>query len=278
MTKATPTVTRNRRLKADASSTTWLPLNQLVVDSTIQRPLDETRAERMADALDLSLLGIIEVSARPNGTYHVLDGQHRVAALRLAGFHTESVECKIHNGLDEAAEAARFVGLNTFRAPRAFDRFKVRVRAGDPVAVGVDRILMEFGWRLMPGATDGCFTAVQAAERVYTGFGTTEKEMGPENLRAAIGTVTEAWGRKPANANGHIIAGLGLFFARYGSQVDKPALVKRLAQYPGGADNYLGKARGIRDWRGGTLPRCVAELTTDLYNKRRSSGQIESWR
>lgn len=270
--------TTNRRLKADASVTKWIPLNELSVDSTVQRPLDETRAERMAEALDLSLLGVIEVSARGNGSHHVMDGQHRVTALRLAGYHSELVECKVHNGLGESDEAARFIGLNTFRSPRAFDRFKVRIKAGDPVAVGVDRILMEFGWKLVAGSTDGCFTAVQAAERVYSGFGTSDKELGPENLRSALGVITEAWGRSPINANGHMVAGLGLFFARYGAQIDKPALVKRLAQYPGGADNYLGKARGIRDFRGGTLARCIAELTTDLYNKRRSSGQIESWR
>lgn len=278
MPKTTTATRSTRRLKADASQMKWLPLDQLHVDPTIQRPLDEARAQRLSDSLDLSLLGVIEVSDRDNGRYHVLDGQHRVAALRLAGFSTELVECKVHNGLAKADEASRFVGLNTFANPRAFDRFRVRVKAGDPVAVGIDQILMEFGWRLMQGDSPGCFTAVVAAERVYTGHGTSEKERGPENLRAALGVITEAWGRKPINANGYVVGGLGLFFARYGSEVDRPALVKRLAQYPGGADNYIGKARGIRDFRGGTLPRCVAELTTELYNKRRSSGQLESWR
>lgn len=275
MTNATAT---RGRLKADASTTTWLPLNELIVDPAIQRPLDERRVESMSEALDLALLGIIEVSARANGNYHILDGQHRVAALRQAGFHTELVECKVHNGLDVAQEARRFNGLNTFTSPRPFDRFKVRVKANDPIACGIDAILMEFGWRLQAGDTPGAFTAVVAAERVYVGHGTTEKDRGPENLRSALGVVTEAWGRKPINANGFIIGGLGLFFARYGSEVDRPALVKRLAQFPGGADNYIGKARGIRDFRGGTLPRCVAELTTDLYNKRRSAGKLEDWR
>ncbi len=270
--------TAAHRLEADSSTTAWLPLNQLIVDSTIQRPLDENRAQKMADVLDLSLLGVVEVSERPNGTLHIMDGQHRVAALRLAGFHNETVECKVHHGLTKAQEAARFNGLNTFKAPRAFDRFKVRIQEGDSVALGVDRILMEHGWRLMTGHIDGGFTAVQAAERVYTGFGTANKETGPQNFANALGTVTQAWGRGPMAANGFIISGLGLFFARYGDQIDKPSLVKRLAQFAGGPDNYLGKARGIRDWRGGGLARCVAELTVEVYNKRRSSSQLEAWR
>jgi hypothetical protein len=277
MKKATATAP-TRRLSADDSTTIWLPLSALSVDPVLQRPLDEARAERLSTVFDLALLGVIEVSARDNGAYHVLDGQHRVAALRLLGFHNELIECKVHNNLDDAAEAARFVGLNTFTKPRAFDRFKVRIKAGDPAAVGVDVILMEFGWKLLAGNIDGCFTAVVAAERVYTGYGTTDKERGPKNLADTLGTLTEAWGHDPSAATGHLVSGLGLFFARHGELVDKPSLVKRLAQFAGGPDNYTGKARGMRDYRGGTLARCVAELTTDLYNKRRSTGQLEAWR
>lgn len=271
------TTATRRRLRADSSTTMWLPLNMLFVDQTVQRPLDDRKAQRMADAMDLSLLGVVEVSEREDGSCHVMDAQHRIAALRLAGFTDEKIECRVHHGLTRAEEAARFIGLNTFTAPRAFDKFKVRIQAEDPVALGVDRILMEHGWRLVTGR-DGGFTAVAAAERVYTGQGSADKERGPRNFSDALGTVTEAWGRGPMAANQYIIGGLGLFYARYSDQVDKPSLVKRLAQFAGGPDNYIGKARGIRDWRGGGLPRCVAELTTEVYNKRRSTGQLETWR
>lgn len=278
MTNGTVQTPTRGRLKADDSATKWLPLSSLIVDPTVQRPLDEGRAERMADKFDLALLGVVEVSIRPNGAIHVVDGQHRVAAARIFGFSEELIECKVHQGLSIEQEAARFVGLNTFSSPRAFDKFRVRVKALDPIALGVDSVLMQFGWRLQTGSTDGCFTAVQAAERVFCGYGTADKDAGPRNLADALGVITEAWGRKPSAASGHLVAGLGLFFARHGALVDKPALVKRLAQYPGGPDNYLGSARGMRDYRGGTLARCIAELSTDLYNKRRSTGQLESWR
>jgi hypothetical protein len=270
-----------RRIASANTEIMWLPLDRLFVDRSmdLQRPYDERRAQSIADRLDLDVLGVIEVSERPGGRYHIMEGQHRVGALRLAGFTNELVECKVHRGLSPSKEAADFNGLNDFRAPRAFDRFLVRVTQGDPVAIGVDSILMEFGWRLVSGDAEGCFAAVDKAEKVYVGHGTTNKERGPENFRATMGTLTQAWGRKPINANGYIVAGLGLFYARYGDQIDRPSLVKRLAQFPGGADNYLGKARGIREFRSGTLSICVAELTTTVYNKRRgAASKLEDWR
>ena len=265
--------------KRIATTTEWLPLSSLTVDPTVQRSLDEGRAARMAENFDPRLLGVPVVSRRKDGTVHVVDGQHRCVAARLAGYGDAKIECKVHEGLSLADEAALFNGLNTFKAPSAFDRFLVRRVEGDPIVLGIDAILMEFGWTPTIGTHDGAFSAVTAAEKVYTGFGTSAKDFGPENLRAVVGTATEAWGRKSSALNGFLVQGLGLFFARYGTGIDKPALVKRLAQYPGGPDNYLGKARGIRDFRGGTLPRCVAELTTDLYNKKRTgAGRLEEWR
>jgi hypothetical protein len=274
------TTTRSRRIAgAPTTRVEWLPLGSLLVDPELQRDLDERRAQRMADCLDLDALGLIHVSARANGTYHVTDGQHRKAALLLAGFDTSDlVQCLVAYELTTEQEARRFVGLNTFAAPRAFDKFKVRIKARDEIALGVDRVLMAHGWRLAGGATPGAFTAVVSAERVYSGYGTADKERGPQNLHDALGVLTEAWGREPRSAHGALVQGLGLFFARYNGEVDKAALVRRLAQFAGGPDAYIGKARGIREFRGGVLARCVAELTVEIYNKRRSTGQLPEWR
>lgn len=257
----------------------WIPLGRLFVDPDLQRPRDEAAEQRIADNLDLNVLGVLDVSARADGRFHVMDGQTRRNALIRFGFSEDDlVPCLVARGLTRAQEAAHFTGRNTARPVRAFDRFRVRVQAEDPIALGIDAILMEHGWRVQTGDVDGGFAAVVAAERVYTGYGSTEKELGPRNLRSALGVVTEAWGRKPGTAHGAIIAGLGLFFARYGDAVDKAALVRRLAQFPGGADAYVGKARGIREFRGGVLARCVAELSVEIYNRRRSSGQLADWR
>lgn len=257
----------------------WIPLGKLFVDPDLQRPRDETAEQRITDNLDLNVLGVLDVSARSDGRFHVMDGQTRRNALIRFGFNeNDLVPCLVSRGLTRAQEAHHFTGRNTARPVRAYDRFRIRIQAEDPIALGIDAILMEHGWRIQTGDIDGGFAAVVAAERVFTGFGSSEKGRGPQNFRSALGVITEAWGRNPGTAHGAIVAGLGLFFARYGDTVDKAALVRRLAQFPGGADALIGKARGIREFRGGVLARCVAELTVEIYNRRRSTGQLPEWR
>lgn len=256
----------------------WIPLNQLIIEPSAQRPYDVNEARAKADNLNLNLLGVIQVSVRPDGSMAIMDGQHRVGALRLAGYTTELVRCEVSRDLDTAGEAGRFLGLNDYRLVRAIDKFKVSVTAGEPAAVGVTDILERHGWKVATGTSDGYFMAVNAALNVYIGRGNRDKSTGPADLEHVIEAVTLAWGRKPSGVSTYIVGGLGMFFSRYGEQVDRHALERRLAQLPGGPDGLLGKARGIREFRGGTLPRCVAEAVTVTYNSRRSSGRLEDFR
>ena len=73
-----------------------VPVEDLFVDPSYQRTLDEKRVDRIASEFDPALLGTREVSAR-NGRSAVFDGQHRLAALRKIG--RRSVPCIVHREL-----------------------------------------------------------------------------------------------------------------------------------------------------------------------------------
>lgn len=262
-----------KRIKADGTSTKWLPLCDLIIEPTAQRPYDANRAKRYADNLDLALIRVLEVSERA-GHYYIMDGNHRVGALRIRGFTDELVECRVHTGLEVPTEAGRFIGLNNATPIRAFDKFKVRVTGHDPVAVGIEKILVDHGWSLMMGPRDGSFGAVGAAEKVYTGHRSQDKERGPENFLHVIEVITAAWGHNAAGGNGNIVEGLGQVFAKYGSAVDRAHLIKVLAKFPGGADNFLGRARGNRETFGNSVAHSVTAVALGQYNKGRRSTRL----
>lgn len=271
-----------RRSRADRATSddlvVWLPVSELSIDPRVQRQLDSNRAARIADAFDPDLVGIIHVSARPDGSKVVIDGQHRFEAMKLLGWQSQTVPCRVYRDLDISAEAHLFRGLNTFAKPRAFDVFKVRIVEGDPVALDIRRILGKHGWRLASGDVDGGFTAVVAAERVYTAFGSKD---GHDRglLDDVMGIITSAWGLDPAAGNGHIVTGLGLFLKRYANyDIDKAALVDRLSSVAGGPNGVIGKARSIKEFRTGTVAHCLAEYVTELYNVRRSKRGLPAWR
>jgi hypothetical protein len=247
-----------------------VPLSALIVDSRVQRPLDTRRADKMAAELNLDALGLVCASHRDDGTYAIIDGQHRVAALRIAGFVEEPVECEVFSGLTLADEAVMFRLRNNTAKPQYIDRFRVRVIEGDPTAKAIVRTLRRHGWQIALSTSPAHFAAIQAFERIH--------DREPVAAEKAIATITRAWGHESNGANGCIVEGIGLIYLRYGDAVSVDDLIDRLSKFPAGAGALLGKARGLRDLIGSTIPKAVAEIVVELYNARRKTKALPPWR
>lgn len=246
-----------------------LNISALTVDPRVQRALDVRRVRKIADSLNWDAIGVITVSARENGDYAVIDGQHRTAALREAG-HGENVMCRVFTGLTIAEEAEMFRLLNNTAKPQYIDLFRVRVIEGDPAAVDMARMLKRHGWKVTIGTQTGVFAAVAAFERIYN--------LDDVAAERTIATITRAWGRDAGNADGRLVEGIGLVYVRYGDAVDTDDLINRLARFAGGANALIGKARGLRDLVGSTVPRAVAEIVVEEYNRRRKTKALPPWR
>lgn len=247
-----------------------LPVQDLIVDPNVQRALDRSRASRIAEELDMHAIGVITVSRRTNGSYHVVDGQHRVEALRLAGGDNEKVTCRIFDGLTIEGEAKLFRLLNNTTKLQAIDKFRVRVVEGEPTAVDISQILAAHGWKVNLQSTAGYFSAVAAAERIYL--------RDRDAFERTIVTVTRAWGHDAAAVDGRLVEGIGLVYARYGDALGDADLVEKLARYPGGPGHLLGNARGMKDLMRITLVVAVADIVVELYNKGRRTRAVPPWR
>src|SRR5690606_9860472 len=228
-----------------------ITVSSLIVDPELQRNLDQRRVNKIAEELDMDAIGGITVSHRPNGSYHFVDGQHRVAAVRIAKGDYEKVMCRVFIGLTTEEEARLFRLLNNTTKPQAIDLFRVRVIEGDEAAVRIADIVAGHGWRIEQQSLSGCFSAVAAAERVY--------RLDPVALERTIATVTRAWGHDPSSVDGRIVEGIGLVYARYSTAVDSGDMTDRLSR-TFTANALLGRARALRDIIGGTVPRAVAEI------------------
>lgn len=253
---------------------TTVPLNLLIIDSTVQRPLDKRKADKMAAEMNLDAIGLICVSRRTNGTYAIIDGQHRVDALRTCGFVAEPVSCEVYHRLTLADEAAMFRLRNNRVAVQKIDLFRVRVIEGDKVANAINDMVARLGWHIQPHGNDGDFAAVHALETVWN----LDPDGNPPAAERALAAITAAWGHNPDGVHRAIFGGVGAIFARYGTEVDSGDLIDRLAKFPGAPNNLLGKARGLRDLIGGTLPSAVAEIVVEEYNRRRKTRALRPWR
>lgn len=247
-----------------------LAVSTLIVDPRIQRPLDKRRVTKIATSLNFDALGVITVSRRANGDNVILDGQHRAEALREAGHGSDAVTCRVFKGLDLPEEAAMFRLLNNTAKPQYIDQFRVRVIECDPNAVDIARIITRHGWKIDMQSGGNTFAAVAALERIYS--------LDDIAAEKAIVTVTRAWGHEQNASDGRIVEGIGLVHVRYQDAVETDDLIDRLAKFPGGPGALLGRARGLKDLVGSTVPRAVAEITVEIYNARRRTKALPPWR
>lgn len=254
----------------------WIPVNKLFVDSDVNtRPLQQARVDRLAENFDPDLVGVLDVAPREHGRYAIIDGQHRAQAVRQALGEDQNVPCWVHKRITKAKQASLFVGLNNSSAVPPLYQFIGRVNAGEAKAVAIHDIVTAAGLKLETSARDNTIRCVSALERIYTGGG--DYTAGPKALESALSIIINAWGATTSSLNGSIVEGVGLVLLRYRDQIDTEALIQKLATTKGGPAALLGQARALKDWRGGTVPRCVAGAVVTIYNKGRRTGALGDW-
>lgn len=247
---------------------------QLIVDHAVQRSLDSARVHRMAVDYQVNAVGVVVVNHRSDGTFHVVDGQHRVAATLAAGYGDRDLTCLVYHGLSKAEEAGMFRRLNTSRAVQALDKFRVRVVEGEQIAVLLNSILNRNGWTVAQAKDDGTFAAVSAFENLYRAI----TDQASQVCDLLLQVVTSAWGHNADGVRAEIVTGIGAVLARHHNEIDLAKLTHELGQFSGGARGLIGKARSLRDIRGGRIGDAMAEIVVSMVNKGRRVNRLPAWR
>ena len=245
-----------------------LPVSDLHIDPQAQRALNERRAQNMSEEFVREAIGTLIVSKRSDGTYFLVDGQHRWRACQLLGI--ETVMCEVHEGLDRTQEAILFLIKNRESSrPSAFDEYKIGLTGHIPLFVDTEKIVKAKG--LEVGST-----GVNSIGAVNGILNITDK-YGPEVLARTLDVAEEAWGRTPETWDGMLLGGLGTFLGKHGQQVNSDGdLAKRLAK-GGAAYQWKGRvfakstAGGTQhSGTGGRVQACYTEIVAAWNKSRRS--------
>lgn len=247
----------------------WIPVSECeVVHAAAQRGVNERNVKRIAEEFNPDHFGVIVV-AKKNGVnrYHIIDGQHRVAALKLMGYTDQLVPAivrEIHSAKD-AAEA--FGGLNSAMKPGAVDKFKVAVTAGHPAESEVNLLLKSLGFYVGFGAAPNTVAAVSALMSVYNAHGI-------KVLKGALETIRATWPGERDAVSGAIIQGYGELLGRHAHEIDNRRLLSTVAKKTTAA-NLLGAAKVSRSTFGGRIYENVVRVVASHYNTGiRGSGRI----
>lgn len=263
-----------------ASSRQWLRVNSILVDPDTQRTLRKPWAREIAANFDPDRIRVIVVSHRSDGKFYVIDGQHRLEALKLMDYGDQLVDCAVFDRRDltehevKKEDARLFIELNRVLKQQPLEAFQKAVVAEDPTASAINRIVNQCDLFVANTGALGSVACVAALQRVYTGAGTGRNT--PEVLTATLETIIKAWGRAPVNFNQRIVRGLGLVFLKYGKTIDREVFIKKLQFVQGGAVGVLGSAATLSQIRHTDVAKCMASVLVDAYNKGRKQ-KLDGW-
>lgn len=246
----------------------WLRVRDLDVKWVqAQRPVKQSRVTEIANNIDPNGLGVICVAEIPNRsgtTYHIIDGQHRVAAVRSLWGEEERVPCEVIQDADSPEEAAEIWLLrNTGQAkPASYDRFNVAVTARRELECDVDSVIKacgyEVGWNKL--------MAVESCIAVYNSVGAT-------GLTWVLTTLRDTWGRDDREAvSAGLLRGYAALWKKHGLKIDTDRLIKNVAsRYT--PNRLIGAARTSRDTFHGNLADNVVRVLETTYNYRLRADQ-----
>lgn len=259
--------TRERTRVERSARLRWVPIPQMRTSPVAQRELNNARVDRIATSFDPEQIGTPTVSLR-EGIYYVIDGQHRVEALKAVGWGDQQIQCWCYEGLTEEEEADIFLKLNDVLAVHAFDKFRIGVTAGREVESDIERIVRAQGLCVSRDVVPGAIGAVGTLHRIY-------RRGGAKVLSRTLRIVRDAYGDPGLEAA--VLDGIGLVCQRYNGQLNDVDVITKLAKANGGVNGLLGKAHAIRYRTGNAKAHCVAAACVDILNAGKGGKKLPSW-
>lgn len=144
-----------------------IPKTSLRMDMEYQRC--EASAEKVIEIArnwDWTLLGVLMVAMREDGSFWVVDGGHRYRAAMKRDDVLE-LPCMVFDNMRKNLEALTFVGANTMKSViKALDLHNAALCAGEPLALTAQAILDKHGYTAVKSAS--AIAGRQAFEAIRT--------------------------------------------------------------------------------------------------------------
>lgn len=235
------------------------------------RPLRPNRVKKLASKWDRQAAGVLLLSMRADGTFAIIDGQHRREAAILIGLKTLDALVYIDLSLEDEARLYRKFG--DYLKQTALDRYHAGVIEGDQASLEIKRILSYRDLYVpdSPGAYSHGIIAVEALVSVYERF-------GANVLRATIGLLHEAWGTDYHAYRASQVKGTAAFLIRFvqNPKFNRKRLVERMVAQ--GINSVNRSADSLRDALVSDGPTAWGRALLNLHDRSLSeSARLGEW-
>lgn len=245
----------------------WVPIGLMRVSPLAQRELNTNRVDRIVATFDLEQIGAPTVNRR-GGHYYIIDGQHRIEALRAIGWSDQQVQCWTYEGLSESEEAEKFLKLNDVLAVPALAKFRVAVQAGRDMECAIDRIVQANGCKVTADKVEGGISAVGTLIRIF-------QRTDGKTLGRALQIILNAYGTPGLEAD--VLDGIGYLCGRYNGDLEDQVAAAKLGKIHGGVNGLRNRANVIREKTGLTRGHSIAAAAVDVINAGRGGKKLANW-
>ncbi|MBQ9236260.1 MAG: ParB N-terminal domain-containing protein [Alphaproteobacteria bacterium] len=223
----------------------WIAIDKLVIDLSYQRDTSSRRSQaniaKIVKNFSWAKLTPLTVGVLDNGTYAVIDGSHRVSAVKQLG-DIDKLPCWIVPNLTTASQADSFLGINKMRNPvNTWSIFKAKLARGDKRAVDIEAFLNACnievpynGYCSKPNHTLAIAAIADHLARHNDIY-----------LKEAFALILKAWPNKTAQLKKDILNTLVTFKIRNGAKAKDGEIVKTLASFDN-ANQITAKAKELK--------------------------------
>ena len=249
-----------------------VPLGKMHITSrhAQREKIDAKRVDYLVSRFDLDQFGMPTLSEHQDGEFYIIDGQHRIAALKRwlgNGWERQLLESYVYTGLTESQEAEKFLSLNDAKHVNCYDKFRVSVSAGRIDEVHISKIVE--GARLCISQTKpGGISAVGTLKRIY-------QRSDGNTLARTLRITRDSFG--DAGFQARVLDGIAHLCQRYDGVLDETVAKNRLSATRGGVNGLLNKAEVIHKQTGHAKGQCIAAAAVDIINAKRGGKKLPSW-
>jgi len=191
MVRGSSTVTKIERYKwkmrDQPGRFMWINKEKIKIDDSYQRDLNDGKVKILRANWSHIACGALSVVRREDGSFYVVEGQHRLAAA-LARADISQMPCMVFELDSIKDEAKAFLAANKNRKPlTSIDAFKASVKSGDQIAVEAQRLLTDAGYVASKHEKAHGVRCISSILRCLTTDGDTFRSVWPAIVAAAQG-------------------------------------------------------------------------------------------
>lgn len=232
-----------------------------------QRPVETEDVDKLIAKWNPCLLTPIVVSFR-DGNFNVVDGQHRIAAMRkMAGGGDVIVPCIIYTGLTYEQEAELYYMLDQTRGKlRLGHATKALVESGaNAEIIDVKQRVEDAGFVWALDRPTGEPFEISVTRAVINAY----RLLGGAAFSRMLGLIAGAWHGTPSSLKASIFSGMALFVKTYETELVDETFIKRLSAVD--PDEII--RRGKVDFSTNKASLRFARVILSKYNSQQRGGR-----